>query len=229
MALPSQANAPGRTLTIDTRSCEDFAAAYKLFSALAYPSAGEDAEREECYLSLYALGVREKIKLSGDKGPIHESVLRTLNSAPQNASARRIKCNARLDKRRAAARVVRPWACDHLPALPHRRVPGVKKFTLNQMISAAFPHISNIQVFLRDVYRPAKLVMHLAIAFDFEVCSMPDEHLDTFNSSTMAERAPDGPFPRKVALRAMDLQERICLDPRFGISRENLLWLNWIE
>ena len=128
----------------------------------------------------------------------------------------------RLRNRSDAARAVRPWMRESLDNL-HPRVPGVRKFMQRQIaLYLCRDDPERSANFQNRVWRPSRPVLHLAIASDLLLCTLREKRAENGVDLASAKLVSE------LVARAKLVQPLILGDPRFGVTEEDLLQLDWV-
>lgn len=212
-----------RTIKLGPGECPDAETGARYFAALAFPGVAEDQARQDAVRGWVGSYLYEANRVDECDEPFEDDRLNEFVQLPETWCKAKVRtARRRLRDRSEAARAVRPWVRELLER-PHRRIPGVRKFTQHQI--ALFlcdddPERANN--FEKRVWRPSRPVLHLAIAYDFVLCALGEDQAEY--GVDLASAALVGELVARAAL----VESLICNDPRFGISDENLLRLEWV-
>lgn len=128
----------------------------------------------------------------------------------------------RLRDRCILARHLRPWVADVL-GMPQTRPAGIKKF--NQLGISQWVFDGDVDAannFRKRAWRPALPVAHIAIACEFVLAPYGRER-----RNFPIGLADVGLIERIVTL-APHMENVVCSDPRFKVTPDKLLHLEWI-
>lgn len=218
-----------RIIRLGPGECPDEVTGARYFAALAFPERGEDAARQDAAAAYVANYLHEANRVDESDAPFEDDRLNNfVQLDPKWCRAKLRTAHRRLSDRSELARAVRPWIRELLGE-PHGPVPGIKKFTQRQIAlylcgedAGHGDLVERADNFQKRVWRPGRPVMHLAIAYDLLLCAVGGEQtkfdLNLASVNVIGE----------LAGRARQVAELIVTDPRFGVSADDLLHLEWV-
>ena len=218
-------NMVGREVNIGPAIGYNFEIGARFFAALAFPSVHEDASRANAETAWTASHLHKQNKVDGTTAPFQDDRLNVI-AAHTPRWARQIlrTTKRRVLDRSKAARAVRPWISELVFGNSHPPVSGIKKFTQRQVSIWLCNGDEEQGVrFQERVWRPARPVLHYAIAIDEASYPLdsPENEIEIAISAVQVFRA--------VVARGAELAPYLAADRRFGISPEEQLHLVWRE
>lgn len=130
----------------------------------------------------------------------------------------------RLRDRADLGRALRPWTCE-LKGEEHPPVPGISQFTQRQIalfLNGGSPEKASR--FEARVWRVARPVSHIVIAQDNLLSRLPGDH----------QRFPEdlarcAPLIAMIVELANRIIPQICDNPKFGVTRDDLIPFVWVQ
>lgn len=197
----------------------------RIFSALAFPTSGEESARQDAETAYIADRLHAQSAVDETDLPFEDPVLNEVASRDPSWVRRQLRTTRRrMDDRQEAARAVRPWVRELVGIGVHGPVPGIRKFTQRQIaLYLCNGDVEKAARFEKRVWRPSRPVLHVAIAIDEALSRIPSAS-ERFGLSLDALEA----F-RLTISRAATLQQAIAGDRRFATHAASQLTLRWLS
>lgn len=197
----------------------------RFFATLAFPASTEEQARVDAERAWIASWLHEQNRVDGTEEPFIEKRLNELVCLDPSWARQKLRtARRRLRDRGEAARLTRPWVRELTNLEPHRAVEGIKRFTMRQIAL----HLCNdnddaAHNFQKRIWRPSRPVLHYAIAHD-QALSL----LEVEERETGIQMDAEAVF-RTTTEQGNRLAAKIAADPRFGISADDQILLQWID
>lgn len=214
------------TLNIDAGKLESFEIGALLIAILAFPDAGEIAERTAVQQAWCTEQLFVTVNANPEIGDEFRERFPHYFELDQGTIRKRLrKTRTRYRDRMVAARMARGFFQEALTNAPALLPEGMTRLSLNELSKLVLPESGqsdpdNIE---KRAWTQSRLVIHLAAAFDlYGLKTNP-------GAIALQYDLQDLDAHRAVVSLACLHEQRVLADPRFGKRRDEIVRLRWIE
>lgn len=206
-------------------ACSDIETGARYFAALAFPEPQDRVARDDATNAWAAQYLQEANRTDGSDDPFENPKFNELVALdPRWCKSRLRTVRRRLRDRADLGRALRPWTCE-LESEEHPPVPGIAQFTQRQIalyLNGGSPEKASR--FEARVWRLARPVSHIVIAQDNLLSRLPGDR----------QRFPEdlarcAPLIATIVELANRITPQICDNPKFGVTRDDLISFVWLQ